>query len=336
MKLIQSVILLFLFISLNDSGIAQENFIKNGDFEDYSACPWSYSTPWSAQIESCVGWSAPTYGTSDYFNSCSSSNIVSVPNNAQGFQAPHSGNGYLGAILAAYTGAAGSDLDTTDFQSWVMWWEYVQGETVRTLEQNQLYKFSMYMSLSDNSGMAINEFGVHLSQTPVSKPNSTNLEITPQITFQNPSYFRDTAEWMYFEGYYLAEGNEKYVTIGNFNDYSTTDTLYVESANAFLEDTVSYYYLDDVSLIEIGESIELPNVFTPNGDNANDAWYIDFEFEDIMYVEIINRWGNLMAKGDISSFKWDGENCSDGVYFVVLKYYNSDETIKSGIIHLMR
>lgn len=65
--------------------------------------------------------------------------------------------------------------------------------------------------------------------------------------------------------------------------------------------------------------IHIPNVFTPNGDGANDTWWIDVTFAVSINVQIFNRWGNLMLEMDELTDRWDGtiegDNASTGVYF---------------------
>lgn len=65
--------------------------------------------------------------------------------------------------------------------------------------------------------------------------------------------------------------------------------------------------------------IHIPNVFTPNGDGANDNWWIDVNFASSIQVQIFNRWGNLMLEMDEFTDRWDGtiegDNASTGVYF---------------------
>ncbi len=75
----------------------QTNLVFNGDFEIYSSCPLSESSPFQNpyEITKCTGWNAPTYGTSDYFHRCATNPIVSVPSNLGGFQQPFNGDGYL-------------------------------------------------------------------------------------------------------------------------------------------------------------------------------------------------------------------------------------------------
>ncbi len=70
---------------------------------------------------------------------------------------------------------------------------------------------------------------------------------------------------------------------------------------------------------------ELPNVFTPNGDNQNDLFMplIPYRFIKDIDISIYDRWGLLMFHTIDPDIKWDGKNadskklCSDGTYYYV-------------------
>ncbi len=75
---------------------------------------------------------------------------------------------------------------------------------------------------------------------------------------------------------------------------------------------------------------ELPNVFTPNGDQYND-YFTPFP-ETVGGVEsveimIFNRWGRLVYESNDPLVNWDGRNiktnkeCPDGTYFYVCEVY---------------
>jgi gliding motility-associated-like protein len=89
---------------------------------------------------------------------------------------------------------------------------------------------------------------------------------------------------------------------------------------------------------------QLPNVFSPNGDGANDSFSIECNQDVQMKVQILNRWGEvvlskeLMIKGYVSTPLWDGGNANDGVYFVKITVLNKkgDEVTKNGFIQLIR
>ncbi|WP_242919535.1 gliding motility-associated C-terminal domain-containing protein [Pontibacter liquoris] len=71
-----------------------------------------------------------------------------------------------------------------------------------------------------------------------------------------------------------------------------------------------------------------PNIFTPNDDGLNDQFEIPglpSEFCSAVFtsITIFNRWGKEVYRDTHSSFKWDGKNVNDGVYFYVIDYGTS-------------
>ena len=316
------------------SSFSQQNLVYNGDFEEYSSCPEYESTPFQnpQEIEKCIGWKAPTYGTSDYFNTCATNPTISIPSNFGGEQLPFNGNGYLGGYFTNFTGGAGSD-----GYSGIMWWEYVQGELIQPLEANMTYKLSMEISLAEYSDLMINEIGAYFSISSVSTNNTASLNLVPQCVFQKSDYFTDTLNWMHLETTFVANGNEQFITIGNFNDNLTTDTIRRYNYEPLIINPyVSYFYIDDVQLIEVPFEVNLTNVFSPNGDGINDF----LEFPSIgasdQKVIIINRWGNRIYESSLKNFSWDGKDfngieVNEGTYFFTISDIN-----KSGFVQLIR
>lgn len=77
--------------------------------------------------------------------------------------------------------------------------------------------------------------------------------------------------------------------------------------------------------------LQLPNVFTPNGDGINDTWlpYAVGKFDDFE-VLVYNRWGTLVYKTTDPNFQWDAKDLnnnmvSDGVYFYVARTQYQDK-----------
>ncbi|MEI6575304.1 MAG: gliding motility-associated C-terminal domain-containing protein [Bacteroidota bacterium] len=73
--------------------------------------------------------------------------------------------------------------------------------------------------------------------------------------------------------------------------------------------------------------LELPNIFTPNGDGKNERFKPKKTGEIVEYqIEIFNRWGNMVYQSDKLEEGWDGRtdsngaDCPDGVYFFVARY----------------
>jgi len=61
--------------------------------------------------------------------------------------------------------------------------------------------------------------------------------------------------------------------------------------------------------------ITIPNVFTPNGDGANDLFVIEGIERIANSVRIYNRWGNLVFEANNYRNTWDGGDVSDGTYY---------------------
>jgi len=89
--------------------------------------------------------------------------------------------------------------------------------------------------------------------------------------------------------------------------------------------------------------LSYPNVFTPNGDQAND--YFEFELLNIksIHVDVLNRWGQVVFSSDDLNFKWDGTSTSsndvtEGVYtFIYTATGAQDEKLDGqGFVHLIK
>lgn len=68
----------------------------------------------------------------------------------------------------------------------------------------------------------------------------------------------------------------------------------------------------------------VPNVFTPNGDNANDAFHLNIKGAKSAEGYIYNRWGQLLHSWDALNVAWDGkasngEECPDATYYYLIK-----------------
>ncbi|MCW3084546.1 MAG: hypothetical protein JWP12_1912 [Bacteroidetes bacterium] len=319
-------ILFFVFASVFCK--AQTNLVYNGDFEMYDVCPVGPSSPFSIpyEIEHCLGWKAPTYATSDYLNTCNTS-TVAIPANGFGYQMPYSGNGYCG--FYAYTLSGGGCYNGS------FWWEYIQGKFISPLVAGHIYRIGFYVSLGNNSNIAVGQLGFYISNTPVGNSCSpAPLNYVPQITSPVGVFLNDTTSWTLISGDYSALGGEEYITIGNFKDSITTDTLTVlhntDVPNA-------YYFVDGGSTFDITDQKPIANVFTPNSDGENDLFLIT-GLEEIDKYIIYDRWGVKVFEGRYN-VGWDGKtnaglDCSNGVYYYIAE--QKGKQTKKGFIQLLR
>ena len=306
------------------SSFAQTNLVYNGDFELYDSCPASLSSPSDLEINRCSGWYSPTdSGTSDYYNVCnnSMSHLAGVPSNFNGYQYAYSGNGYCGFFTYAIDGQGRH------------YREYIQSKLIHKLEDGKLYDFSFFVAFI-NARYAVGKIGASFTDIAIHRFDYLPFTVVPQIVNTN-GFITDTVNWTKIEGTFIANGNEEYITIGNFEAPSSTDTLNLDpSIYAFgVYGDLSYYYIDGVKLIE--KEIAFSNVFTPNGDGKNDYFTIEFPFTT---VSIYNRWGQKVFETKDNTNFWDGktpngENASDGTYYYLITI--KEKTYK-GFIQLLR
>jgi gliding motility-associated-like protein len=121
---------------------------------------------------------------------------------------------------------------------------------------------------------------------------------------------------------------------------TTTYTLTKQRCNITTTDTVR------VTVKDCNPSIEIPNVFTPNGDGINDTFNFTIVGASDVSFTIFNRWGIEIQTTTLkqpTTFIWDGrttsgEACSDGVYFYTLQYTDAkgDTHKKNGYVSLFR
>ncbi len=70
----------------------------------------------------------------------------------------------------------------------------------------------------------------------------------------NAELVKKTNKWIEVKSIYTANGNEKYLTIGNFNPNLVY--THISKKKNKIKEKYTYYFIDDVSLVEIRDSSE--------------------------------------------------------------------------------
>lgn len=301
--------------------------------EDYSLCPFAL-----AELYRCTGWFATTSGTSDYLNTCA---VNLAPSNIWGYRWPRTGSGYCGFYAYA------SNIDTNVR-------EYISGQLTEPMIAGQLYCFSYYVSLSDSSNVSVSNLGIYFSSNnptiltdSLGNPFFENLPYSPQ--YQESSFVSQSNSWHLITDSYIATGGETYFTIGNFrsDQNSVLDTF--AGPLTWLAPYICYIYIDDVSVEACssppykGSLVNIPNVFTPNGDGLNDFFVVDSKKLKQVDLKIYNRWGNRVFSTDSMIVNWDGNDqsgnaCAEGCYYYVFNASGEDDKVYSmrGFFMLIR
>jgi gliding motility-associated-like protein len=95
--------------------------------------------------------------------------------------------------------------------------------------------------------------------------------------------------------------------------------------------------------IDVPTQIIIPNIFTPNGDNINDTFFIKASNLTNFSCKIYNRWGILLYQWNDINSSWNGkdksgENAADGTYYYVISYIDNinKANIKNGFFQLIK
>ena len=242
------LISLFLFLSLKANA---QNLVLNPSFEDTIAClPSTYVMP-------CRFWYTASNNTPDYFSEQPDFNcMIPAPQSTIGYQYARTGIAYVGLF--------------TFFPPFNNQREYIGGELSDTLKQGHEYCVSFYVSVAEKCKYVTDGIGLYLSvDSAVDYTINTNLSFVPQISNPAGNIIYDTLNWVQISGTYIANGGEKYLTIGNFKD----------DANTMIDSTSStgnsaYYFIDDVSVIdctvgisEVNDNLSIGKLY-PNPANT--------------------------------------------------------------------
>jgi len=237
MKFKVQYFLVAILFSFNIS-FGQVNLVRNPSFEILDTCPWT-----CAQLKLAEPWFQPNdpqnSGSTDLMSTCSNSIAVGLPWNFSGFQNPRTGNSLVGFATHIWHN------DTIDR-------EYLEVRLLDTLKVFKKYCVSFYVSYASlmNWHLPTSALGAYFSNDSLVyySNNYTTIHVTPQIRNPYNNIISDTVNWVLISGILTATGGEQYMTIGNFWD------------PPFVNDTCvgtpcggSYYYIDDVSVVELPE-----------------------------------------------------------------------------------
>ncbi len=95
--------------------------------------------------------------------------------------------------------------------------------------------------------------------------------------------------------------------------------------------------------IRVAGRLEIPNVFTPNGDGFNDFFYVPTNGRTTFMFRIYSRSGNLVYKSDTKAILWDGFTLNgikapQGIYYYVIQSLDDplNQIKQSGFFHLLQ
>lgn len=267
---------LLLYIALNfvcNTAFAQ-NLVLNGSFEDLKVLPQELNAKFRPSVilegwrEVAMGEIGLIHPNSSHFN----------PKKSQhGSQIAQDGESYgwfkaLGLNFGEYG-------DTKRY--------YFQTKLTETLQKGKKYTLSFYVSLADNSRLAVENIAAFIFEKPIVKigdspkslyrnSQSSNgvhldlLEMAASTKIKNKhGIIKDAENWTLIEEEFIARGNETFLVIGNFEMQGKVNYETLPKKKEHWNWKDAYYFIDNVSLNAVVEN-NLIVEKTPNSEVNTD------------------------------------------------------------------
>ena len=198
--------------------VVEKNIVPNGSFENYRKK--------SGSIKQAIPWQQ--IASVDYYQG-PLSNDTSVRKGA-----------YKGTCYAGLR-----------FQK--KYKEFLQVKLAEPLRRGSVYEYEMYIRLAYWSNASLKSFGALFTKTGYKGQGDVSKTAMVDSVMKKGSFINNY-QWFKLSGKYLADGGEKYLTIGNFNASVKKD---MERMNIFkFGFKEAYYFIDDISLIRAPEAVE--------------------------------------------------------------------------------
>lgn len=234
-------------------------------------------------------------------------------------------------ICGASTGSAA--LHAWDDNSSVQSWTEVGGATQTTNVFQNLSGGNHTFYFTDTNGCKSADTTIFI---PSSKPTGASFTANPlsgasplSVDFVNTSQQATNYEWS-VNGINLGNSLPNFV-------FDTSGSYWVEllawQNDPVCADTFVLLIIAYDSLV-----LQIPNVFSPNGDGTNDAYTLTSNVPVSVNYSIVNRWGQTMISktvqfGPGKTVLWDTSNSStditDGTYFYSIE---ATPTFDNGVV----
>src|SRR5262249_3123521 len=135
-----------------------------------------------------------------------------------------------------------------------------------------------------------------------------------------------TTVWSFGNGVETITGSANIPTVAVYNQPGTyTVNIYATKGECLAS-------ASKIIQVDIPSKLEVPNVFTPNGDGVNDLFFLKTANLEEIHMIIYDRWGHITyeLKSETGNIAWDGKNlygkeAAEGTYFYTITAKGKDK-----------
>ncbi|MEZ4721306.1 MAG: OmpA family protein [Flavobacteriales bacterium] len=251
-------------ISLLISAIAfaQGNMVPNGSFETVDK-----KIKEGGSIDLATGWTSPTEAKADLFSPSAKIGDYQTPKNIYGDGTPLDGSNYAGIITYSYKDEAPR--------------QYLQAQLSEKMVEEKVYCVKMNVMLGLMAKYSSNNLGIHISKEPLTAEQLAKGDVVPQIIHSQNRIFDEQFDWEAICQTYIADGDEQYITIGNFATTDATQNEKVRKPKGFtgVQARGAYYYIDDVSVMNMAGVDECSCELDEGGNALNVVYSVETSTE---------------------------------------------------------
>jgi gliding motility-associated-like protein len=200
------------------------------------------------------------------------------------------------------------------------------GLNIFTQAKKRMKQLLFFIFLTIFSGLAA-QISVHADVTSGCKPLQVNFSILPASATDTIS----TIEWNFGNWTTLRSELSPAVIFTSSGKYDVICTI-----NGSFNITEN----DFINVIDCSDTLNIPNVFSPNDDNINDFFEIETNGISSYSFEVYTRSGTLVYKSESPTIFWDGRSLSgqkmkNGIYFYIIRQLEGEPLNEvNGIVYL--
>jgi len=224
----QIYIFLILFISIGVYA-QDDNLLENGGFESTKG-----KSKGLGNIEVSEGWFSPTSSKADLFSIESKIPELLTSGNKFGKEDPKNGDKYAGIVAFSY----GDKVQRS----------YISAQMKYPMQKGMKYCVSMNVSLSELSKYASNQLAFQFTSKALQQDKGAIIGPS-HVLHPQKKVISATYGWEKICGTFIAEGGEKFVTIGNFSTNDATKNEKTGKNNYKGTPIIAaYYFIDDIQI----------------------------------------------------------------------------------------